>query len=534
MKKISLLISALVLFAACAKESPIDGNQGVQIRLSTGYSLSGMTRAELSDVSIREVDVLVFDNSATTDNHLDAKFLYSRYAWQKSGDLYSATLKEGSNLDIYFVINARSTLSAAALVANMTWEEAQKKLVMQGAVDRPAKGLPMWGYSYGQSVNSNASKNDFGTVKVVRAIAAADVEINATNFILQETSAEYVTNQGYLAFLVDAANLKGKNNAGEYIDLVGINNPQVDYYLQNPLIPAGTTTGISPNDNRIVHTLDKDENSEGYDGNSSLDKLYFYENEGPNSETAPTNGRKYTKIVLKGKWDKGTPLNPDDDVVSYYPLAFRDTRTEGNDNARVPIVRNRKFTFSISKVNGDGYPTLEEAKQGSDLNISYDVIEWDEWTDTNLIVGGDGRFISLSPSRNEGLIKAASLYRNATSTDQIDFTTDITIDEFSLALTQSGAQITLTEAEKAAGYAAKIANEFYEIALIKLSEPGSDGEYRCRFIFTARKDYLPAEPTPASTMTVSAGMVRFAIEVFQRNASPEDWEDGGNQHWDAE
>jgi hypothetical protein len=539
MKKIFILISAIALFSACQKEVYRDGSAPVEIRISTGSSLGGAkTRANnYAEDAVVRVDVLVFDNSATPTNHLDAELVEVRYAYKKSSssDIYSTTIKAGTNLDLYFAINAQEIIEDADLTVKDTatstagdkWEDVQKALIMTPAdmIDRPEKGLPMWGYRYGETINQNAANNNFGTVYVTRAVASADIEIKADNFTLLEGSAEYVTDKGYLGYLVDAATLRAKDDDENYIALTNLDTPNDHYWLISPQIPTNATTGTSPNDYRVVYTLKEE------DDNNLAKQLYFFENDGPDDETTPTNGRKYTKIVLKGIWDD--PDVEDDTKETYYPLAFRDRNENGElINERVDVIRNRKFQFSISNVNGHGYPTLEEAKQGGDLNMKYEVIAWDEWDDTDLVVGSDSRWVSFSPSRNKTEVKQASLYRNATSTDEISFTTNYDPKDFALALSDSGEEVELTTAEEEAGVLAKVANEHYEITLILTDTNTTTGESQGKFIFTAKHDYVSS--TPESILTVSNAYVKFLLKVDQENATPEDWIDGGDQPWTAE
>jgi hypothetical protein len=532
MKKLLILISALATFSACQKEVTRDGSAPVQIRISTGMGIGGAaTRAagdNFGEETVDRVDVLVFNNTDTPTDHSDATLVETRYAYKKSGDLYNTTLKAGTGLDLYFAINAEAIIAAADFAIGDTWATVQQSLIMTPAnmINRAEVGLPMWGYRYGETISSGAAGNNFGTVFMTRAIASADVTITATNFNLLEGSVEYVTDKGYLAYLVDEVG--SPFSVGTATGTLNYDKPQMHYWLTEPQIPSSATTGTSPADYRVVYTLDKTEGTG--DGNNILKQLYFFENDGPNSETNPTNGRKYAKLVLKGAWDQGTPENTSDDIVSYYPLAFRDRAENGSlINERVDIIRNRKFAFEISNVNGNGYPTLEEAKNGGDLNMKYEVIPWENWNDSDIVVGSDSRWVSISPSRNKQEIKQASLYRNMTSTDEINFTTNYDVTEFTLALTD-GATVALTADDEAAGIIAKVANEYYEIALVDTGDNAA-GEATGKFIFTALQDYV-ATP-PVSTLTVSNPYMKFLLKVDQENSSPEDWVDGGDQPWTA-
>ena len=530
MKKFFILISALSVFAACQKEVSRDGTSPVQIRIVTGSTVNGAkTRANnYAEDAVVKVDVLVFKQSTTGDPHLDAELVESKYAFKKSsGDnIYNATLKSGTDLDLYFAINAQQIIENADLEIGDKWRDVQKRLIMSPAdmINRPEYGLPMWGYRYGETINQNGSGNNFGTVYLSRAVASADVDITATNFTLLEGSVEYVTNKGYLAYLVANGNFRVDDDEEEELDL---DKPQMPYWLIKPQIPTDAVTGTGTGNYRVAYTLNTDSSSTSYDGNKIVSRLYFFENDGPAIEPAPANGRDYTKVILKGIWDDPDVVN--DTKVTYYPLAFRD-RDENSQmiNERVAIIRNRKFQFSISKVNGHGYDNIEDAKKGTDLNMKYEVIPWDIWDDTNIVVGSDSRWISFSPSRNKTEVKQASLYRNKTSTDEISFTTNYDPEDFAMALSDDGESVALTAAEEAAGIIAKVRNEFYEITLVSLGT-NADGDAIGKFIFTAREDY--SSDNVESTLTITNGYVKFLLKVDQENSSREDWTDGGKQPW---
>ena len=507
MKKILFLFTVLALFAACQKEVPMDDNRTVEIRISTG-SLIAATRADMTDVSIKDVDILVFSNSETPSDHSDAKFLYSRYAWQKSGDIYNAILKVDNDLDIYFALNARSVISGANLTEGMSWTEVQQALKLTTPVNRAVDGIPMWGYRLNTSLSESVT-NNFGVVKVLRAVASAEIDMTeAGNFKLIDASVERASNQGYLAYTV-GTNITYSDSE------VNTDKPQLNYQLKTPEVPAGTTTETQVFALANTDTLNK-----------ITHKLYFYENDGPNDPY--TNGKKYTKVVVHGVWDNNTPNDESDDIEGYYPLAFRDRSFVEGSNPRVPIVRNTKFRFNITNVYGKGYDSREKAKDGVDMNMTYDVIEWNIWEYTDITWIGD-MFLSVGRSRNENLVKEASLFRNATSTDEIGFTTNIALDKFTLGLSGSGTLDVLTEDEKNSGILARVRNEFYEVTMVKGPTTTVDGksEYSGKLVFKALKNYAPANPE--SILTISSDLIKYKIKVVQHNATPEDWVDGGDQ-----
>ena len=530
--------------AACHREVPNNGDPTIEIRLSTGSNSTGgaRTRADVADDEIRTVDVLVFKrNQSYPADPEKAIFQYSRYAWHKGSSVYSVVLKEGSNVDLYFIANAKGTI-AAALSANKlventtTWSDARKALVLSGLIARKTNGLPMWGHRYGENINTNSAFNKFGTVRMLRAVATADVDFTgADNFILQQASIEFASSQGNLAYTVNPANIA----YGDGILDFNFDKPQYDYRLIAPEVPTGTTTiGQVLHVLPTLHSLDPlaHPDNDGVTSNDVEGELYFYENDA-NGE----NGKNYAKVVVKGKWDQNTPDDTSDDVESYYPLAFRETTPYNNPdnpndplngtNLRTTIIRNHKYLFQITNVNGNGYETLEDAKNGTDMNITYKVVEWEEWTDDDITMV-EGTWVSLSKSRNEGLSKIASLYRNAGSTDEIRITTNLSLDKYKMTL-PGGTAVTpesegATQAQwNAQGIVSKVANSLYTVTLVKNGTPteGSNGDtvYYGKYIFKANLPYAASNTSKAS---VVAGLIKFDLDIVQRDATPDDWGDG--------
>jgi hypothetical protein len=514
MKKIILLIiPALTFMAACQKEVPVGDERTVEIKISTGTTIGAATRADdMDDDTIGTVDILIF-NSKDLEPEA-ATFEYTRYAWKKSGssDLYNAILKTGGDLDIYFAINARKAIEEAALTVGETFASVKSKLKLTGAIDRAADGLPMWGYRHGVTLSESAN-NNFGTIKVLRAVSTAEIYITATNFSLLSGSVEYTSSQGSLAYSVGNIEFSTGDTPTA---------PSLDYQLKSPEVPAGTTT-----DGSIGYTLIPTDTK-----NQIADKFYFYEND--KDETTATAAKRYTKMVIAGKWNNNTPEDATDDVVSYYPLAFRDKEATAGSNPRVSIIRNTKFVFRITNVNGKGYPSLEDAKQGEDLNMEYDVIEWNEWEEGDIVMV-EGMWISVGKSRNEearsgGQMKTASLWRNVTSTDQIDFTTNIDFTELELLLDDGVVDEDLTDETLVVNgtITGKIANDYYEVYLVKGRSETVDGEVKTHgsLVFVAKQLY--ADRTP-SVLTINSDLIKYSINIVQRNSSPQDWIDGGDQ-----
>ncbi len=540
MKKILLFISVFALMASCQREIPMGDERTVEIRIMTGTGFRGSTRAdEKLDEAIKTVDILVFDNSETPDNHDDAKFLYKQYAWKKSDGLYNAILKADTDLDVYFAINSKDLIDETTFTENQLFSSVKTNLKITTAVDLEDKGLPMWGYRHDVTISASAT-NNFGVIKVLRAVAAAEVTITATNFEFTGATVEYAADQGNLAYAV--SNIKFATDDDEAA-------PAKDYKLLAPEVPTGTKTLSRVVADDVVNKVIVDEETEDVTETQQIvaDQLFFYENDYEEGK-ADAIGSTYTKVIVAGKYDP-TPNDETDNAdlkETYYPLAFRDRNATSGTNQRVPVIRNTKFIFTIVNVNGDGYKTPEEAMTGEDNNMLYDVIPWDKWTDEGIVTLGS-MWLSVAKSRNEdaranGLSKTAALYRNATSTDEITFSTNDDLENYTITLDGEieDAEFQHTpELETGEEILLQVASEFYEVYLVKVSETttGDETVTYGKLVFVALENYVDRDSSTrdtASLLNISSGKLEYDINVVQRNASPEDWIDGGDQGWIAE
>jgi hypothetical protein len=87
-------------------------------------------------------------------------------------------------------------------------------------------------------------------------------------------------------------------------------------------------------------------------------------------------------IVVEGIYDANGDGKTDalDGDATYYRLDF----VRGNDTW-FSVVRNHSYNFTISAVGGKGYPTKEDALRSAPINITVNVVDWD---DSDEITGG--------------------------------------------------------------------------------------------------------------------------------------------------
>jgi hypothetical protein len=331
----------------------------------------------------------------------------------------------------------------------------------------------MWGYLHDRSIADQAFIN-MGTITLLRSVASTDITVNASNFTLQKGYVVFSANKGYLPFSYD--------------------NLDNSYNVEDPEIPAGMTANVD-----LVHVITPAPDLPPAPAPATQkieNKFYMYEN-----DTSTVAGQRSTKVILEGIYTgTGASNSP-----TFYPLAFRDA-----DNHKLQVKRNWKYVLVVTNVNGDGYPTLEDAKDGEDLNMDYEVIPWNGSEDDNIQIIGS-KYIANYAS-------AVELYRPATSGKKFVVRTNFNLDDFELELDNGGDfpdQDDTTEIE----------NDRFNV---KVSVAGTN---EILFTVTARLDYDPAATDNPSILNVTVGgILGFTTTITQINESPTDWNDGGNQN----
>ncbi|MDR2815321.1 MAG: hypothetical protein LBB62_01255 [Proteiniphilum sp.] len=477
------LLPAVTFLASCNRDGNGIALCGGEAEIEMAF-IQPLTYASGDETSeekaIKTLDLLVFQRPEGTSGNAavdGALFVEKRYAWLKTGSTnkYNSIITIGERLDIYFVVNQRDLLDdlETELVAGTTtYAQAREKLVLSDpqnlGTNLSTKGLPMWGYMHNQTIADQTYTN-LGIIRLLRAVASADITVSSANFTLEKGHVVFGANKGYLPF--SPANLDASNN----------------YNVVNPEIPAGMTTTVD-----WSYTGTTSTSPQAIDN-----KFYMYENDAP-----IVTGKRTTKLVIEGKYTgAGGSGN-----TTFYPLSFRTAA----DNNKLQVKRNWKYVLFVTKVNGDGYPTLETAKNGEDLNMEYVVIPWNGNQDDNIQVIGS-KYIANYPS-------AVELYRPATSVKKFKMSSNFAIGDFVLELNNGGDfpdpdnKTEIQNARFNVKFAAGSSSETFE------------------FTVTALQDYADGAADNPSVLKVTVGgIVWFEVIISQTNETPIDWFDGGNQ-----
>ncbi|MDR0961320.1 MAG: hypothetical protein LBM62_02005 [Mediterranea sp.] len=456
---------AAAFLASCSNDDEVRGLRAdeceVELQLASVYR-SANTRA-VADEEVKTLDILVFDgNGVSTDS---ATFLYSRVAWLKSdGATYQAIIKKADGLDLYFAVNAHALVTSGKLTEDMTWSAAKQALTLASpatlGTNMATAGLPMWGEAPNVNVNTDATYQNLGTIKLVRAVASADVSVTKTNFTLQEGWIANAVDKGFLPY--DAANMSA---AASFLFNKADMPAAVTFSDWSYTVPTG--------DSAIV------------------DKFYMYEND------SIVN----TKVILKGLYTgtdgKGT--------ATYYPLAFKDPADATKKRA---ATRNTKFHIVITKVNADGYNTIEEAKNGEEVNMEYDVVEWDESSPGDIWVDGP-KYFSVDQRWND--VHVASY---AGGVVDLEFQTNYDIDDIAMKLNATDAGVTNDTLKTD------------RFAILKVERPDSQGVMHHYFRIITLKDYDEnATDNPQDFIIDVNGKLSFTMKVTQ-DYGTDGWFDG--------
>lgn len=479
MKKILLLLISLLACFACNKDreigpgGPSSGEVGVEMTLFTSGTASRASIAAEDD--LKDITILVVG--------ADGKYQYMKAAWATSGNTFRSNLKIASGLTLYIAANARTFLTsptiAALLVEGADWSTIEPQLIMSDAPSTIAyaDGLPMWSRLTGINIE-NKPENYLGTVKMLRSIASTDVTVTKTKFVLEQV---------YLCFGADKGLLPFDHTKIVQVDQGGGPQPQAS--------EPRAVTGMLTDQEWSTTTL-------GSDAATYFVNNYFYMYENATSLTGThTATASPSKVVIKGKYDGGNS--------TFYPLTFRKpAATPGGTETKLQVTRNCKYVIVVTKVNGDGYGTLEEAKNAEDVNADYEVIEWNMNEDDDIFIDGS-KFLSLGD-------RTATLYRNAGSTRFIPVTTNYELDDILMKYldTDTGVNPILDTHDR------------FKIELKTVDgQPG--------FLFTAKQAYGDgAADDHEASVIVTVGRIKFNIAIRQLNSDPNDWEDGGNTNTD--
>jgi hypothetical protein len=153
------------------------------------------------------------------------------------------------------------------------------------------------------------------------------------------------------------------NTVGNLVpDLFGQSDPLDPSEPSVPAVAGNKKTGQC-----LSYTASASESS------AMLNRIYVFENK----HVAPYPNQGWVEnpcIVVRGLYDENNDgtIDSADGASCFYRLDF--VRV---DNAWLDVVRNNSYNFTITQISGKGYPTADEALRSAPINISANVVDWD-------------------------------------------------------------------------------------------------------------------------------------------------------------
>ena len=325
------------------------------------------TRA-MDDQAERAIDpemlnVLVFNYNNDGNGNITETFYYmatiSGPVIYDENDSSKATvvvklMKSASPDDFYrIVVIANHDLSEIDMVGKATTkEEILEQLTYMVPYKWNTDGyeyslFPMWGEGDPVVISDNMSSP---TINLCRALARIDVGLNFVtdngklteqasgipDFKLTEVLVYRTYDKGYVA-------------------------PVNDYAIETPSVPADALrhADSSPLNYSIIPDVGG--------VNSYIREIYVPEADLPST---PDNDNIHC-LVIGGYYKNSS-------VVSYYRLDFA-TEAEPEQRAYLPILRNHRYVFNITRVNGPGFTSAISALESTPTvgNVDYDLVAWD-------------------------------------------------------------------------------------------------------------------------------------------------------------
>ncbi|MCC8152884.1 MAG: hypothetical protein LIP01_00880 [Tannerellaceae bacterium] len=183
----------------------------------------------------------------------------------------------------------------------------------------------------------------------------------------------------------------------------------------------------------------------------------------------------------------------------------------------LPATRNYKYAIAISPVKTPGYPDPDTASESADARIEYEVIEWNQKDERELVFDGPF-YISIES-------KKVYLYKPEGSSDDLEMTTNIATEDLNIEFMDSHNG---TPNASADGYT--IWNDRFKVELV------FDTNNKIKAVrFTALQPYdVTGSSSNLDAIRIYSKRVTVEIDIEQLNESPDQWIDGGNIEIDIE
>ncbi|MDR1881760.1 MAG: hypothetical protein LBR26_03140, partial [Prevotella sp.] len=409
-----LLASLFLCFGSCKNTDeeflpddalpPVkEGYVRMQITVPGLAPVSTYALSESDEYRVSEVDVLVFGS--------DGKYLCRAYAQgqdivtdssnsnKKTFDVYLDGAGNATGACVMVVANAHDAVEAVNTASPFDATTTREAVMQSVRFDSSGKWnvpeppatditpFPMWGCLSSVDLSNTASV-PVPSIPLIRSVARIDVGINFPDDVIDGTE----TGRGLgTTFTLESVELHNSLDGGLVAPDGGI------YPASAPSIPTAPAPGINDSPVPFYSAAPASATADGFspDRYSCTGAIYMAEQF---AEPAVDGGgpAKRPCLVIGGRYGSSTA------DITYYRLDFVGGSYPNQEF--LPILRNHRYRFNITKVDGPGYDTPEEAFDAVPVNLTVSLTATDESLTSYVY---DGQYV-LGVSQDEYVLDRAS------------------------------------------------------------------------------------------------------------------------------
>lgn len=506
----------LTLFFSCADEQMLSSDQPdtgqapmyLRVSIPNTYAGSSSNAKDDKETVINTLDMMVFERGIGDND--DKYFVKSASEGVLIDPVTSKTrfqvlMPIGEGLRVHLFINCREQLKKKGFFISPGKEmnAMLTQLTIGGSLNADAcTDFPMHGFMNDVNIRKESANTDI-TIPVLRSAAAAQIMVKATqqgDKFTAGTLPNFDMRSFYVFFQADSGRVAPKFENYEA--------PQADDSDKNITRPVKEVSLLE-----APQVVDVKHPDSVFNDNpvSVLPALYFYENKAwsPTGYDLPNEVNKYatTRLVVGGVYDNMV----DDDgnpKQTYYRIDF------ARDDKIIDVLRNNKYIFSLESVSGPGYDTPEQAATGVPINITVNVIEWNN-NFGYVLFDRENYFYAATKEVN------FPRFQNAKRTVGVESNIEAGFWKISFATGANGSTAPPTVVD---GVTVGTTNNTLQNSRYKVEKTETE------LIFTVLKDYssLPVGESRSDILVLQAKNLTLRIRLEQFDNSPDDWGDGGN------
>lgn len=393
---VQLFAMLTILFSCTDDESRMlnDDSQYVTFTVSTPYSAPGSyAMSDVSDNAVKTVDILAF--RVEEGNEL--------YTYRTSGveikdgadntkKEFTVTLRKDEEVEYRFVIvvNATEELDALATTQIATKSQLLGRLLSinpekwNTTSETDFKPIPMWGETKNTlRITDNVKK--ITDITLLRSLVSIDVTVG------ENAKADFKLNE---------VNLYNRRTRGRIVP-ISSNFNQTDTKVTGTSMPLDNMEEPLLVWEGLKYT--------SYSDQELKQVIYTYESPAVEKE----KDLDATCLVIGGLYKS---------KQTFYRLDFVERESNGSFKGYVDLLRNHRYTFSISNVVDHGYNTADDAFYGKKVGLEANVIAWNMSEMPNVEVDEDyflkvsqGQLDIISKEIYYGMISVQTDYPKAWS-----------------------------------------------------------------------------------------------------------------------